>query len=63
MADIMLTSEHRRILASAQERYDEKLNEQHRLGFWRGLAYTAWLTFVGASGGLLLGFVGGLYWQ
>ncbi len=49
----ILRSEHERILGSAQQRYDEKLDEQFNLGYLSG-------RFVGVVCGLALTTILGL---
>jgi hypothetical protein len=50
----ILKSEHKRVLASAQDRYDRELALRERLGFWRGVGQTVWISgFMALFGGLL----------
>jgi hypothetical protein len=62
---VMLTSEHKRILASAYEKSDAVrracIASEHKRGFWRGVASTIWLTGIMAYVIGLSAFTAGLY--
>lgn len=34
----ILRSEHNRILGAAQQRYDEKVRDARKIGYWQGIA-------------------------
>lgn len=42
----ILQSEHKRVLASAFERADERVKDAKLYGYWRGIASTAWITVL-----------------
>lgn len=56
----ILLSEHKRVLASAQARYDEELKLRERIGFWRGLGTAAWIGGALTFAALLIGVQFGL---
>lgn len=58
---IMLLSEHKRILSSAQKRADERVREAKKIGYWMGIGHTVWITGMGAYFALVAGFTFGVW--
>jgi hypothetical protein len=56
----ILVSEHKRIIASAFERADERVETANRYGYWRGVAATAWISVLLGCVGLVAGFMVGV---
>jgi hypothetical protein len=58
----ILRSEHRRVLASAQERYDRNLELEEKIGFWRGVSHSIWLMSAAVAFAGVAGFLMGVAW-